>query len=268
MVRASFLLIIAGAGVACGGGGGFPDARPPDAAPKGTFSLAWSVVDPNNQPLACERIAAQTMTVLTHNLAFEGGSTQIFNCDTGMGMSEPILTGTYELDFELRGASGLLARAPKQTGIVIEENRNTELAPLTFVVVPAGNVALGLASGKPGGNCGATNAGGAGIEQVSITLQHADSSCEPATLAISAGATRPAGSYTINCAAPPLVGCIEADQVISGANLPSDAYTIHVSGLIGGKVCWANNDGIQVPGAGNTLTRTLNLGPTGVSGCP
>ena len=255
---------------ACGSGGGFPDAPVRDTAPPtGRFSVAWSVVDQNGQPIACDRLAAQAMTVLTHDLSVEGGATQIFSCSTGMGESQDIAVGTYEMDFELSGTFGVLARGPKQTPVTIAVGQVTELAPITFQVDARGGLALGLASGKSGGNCGATGSNGAGIEQVSITLQHnSDSSCEPITLAISAGATTSAGSYTIDCTSPALASCIEADQVLTASGVPSDGYTIRVKGLIGGSACWANNDSIQVPPLQQVLTRTLNLGQTGVPGCP
>lgn len=130
MGRTLFCLLLA----ACGDGGGFPDAGPPDAPATGTFALTWTVVDQNNQPVTCEGIAAQTVTVLVHNLAFMGGTTEAFNCDTGMGTSGQLITGTYEMDFELRSISGILARGAHQTGIVIEANRETALMAVTFQV--------------------------------------------------------------------------------------------------------------------------------------
>jgi hypothetical protein len=255
---------------ACGGGGGFPDAPPPDqAGPTGTFSVSWTVNDQNNQPLSCDRIAAQTMTVLAHNLAFEGGATQIFTCATGMGTSQGMAPGNYEMDFELGGTFGALARGAKQSPIMIKANSNVELMPVTFAVEAVGGVALKLASGKAGGNCGAANAGGAGIDQVSITLTHnSDSTCEPITLTITDGATQAGGTYTINCAAPALRGCIEADQVLTASGVSSDSYTIRVRGLVGGKACWLNMDSIQVPPLQKVLIRTLNLAQqTQTPGC-
>ena len=127
-----FCLLLA----ACGDGGGFPDAPPPDAPEMGTFALTWSVVDQNNQPVGCARIAAQTVTVLVHNLAFLGGTTEVFNCDTGMGTSGQLITGTYEMDFELRSTSGVIATGAHQTGIVIEKDRETALMSVTFQVNP------------------------------------------------------------------------------------------------------------------------------------
>src|SRR5688500_7320230 len=154
---------------ACGGGGGFPDAAPSDdARPSGTFSVAWSVVDQDNQPISCERIAGQVMTVIGRNLAHASGQTHPFTCSTGMGTSQGLVPGDYEFDFELTGTFGLLATSARQAPVEDRAGANTELAPVTFQIEPVGNLALGVATGKAGGNCGAIDADGAGIEQVSI----------------------------------------------------------------------------------------------------
>lgn len=255
---------------ACGSGGGFPnDARSADSpGPTGTFSVRWTVNDQNNQPISCDRVAAQVMNVLTHNLAFEGGNTQPFTCSTGMGMSQGLAPGNYEMNFELTGTFGEVARGAKQAPVRIEANTSIELDPVTFQVEALGSVALKLASGKPAGNCGA-KPNGAGIEQVSITLQHAgDGSCEPVTFTISDGATQPGGTYTVNCTTPVVRGCIEADQTLTATSVPSDSYMIRVRGLVTGKICWLNQDSIQVPPLNKLLIRTLNLGQqTQTPGC-
>jgi hypothetical protein len=271
MFRADVALRLGGfALAACGSGGGFPDAPPPDQpGPTGTFSVSWSVIDQNSQPIACDRIAAQTMTVLTHNIAVEGGSTEPLGCSTGMGMSQGLTPGTYEMDFELAGTFGVLAMGAQQAGVEIVANTNVELAPVSFQVEALGGVSLQLASGKAGGNCGTIANGGAGINQVSITLNHnSDLTCEPVTLTISAGATQPGGMYTINCTTPVMRGCIESDQTITAMNVPSDSYTIRVRGFIGANVCWLNQDAIQVPPLQKVLMRTLNLAQqTQTPGC-
>ena len=106
MPRITGLWLLLGA---CGGGGGFPDADTSDqGGPTGTFSVSWMVNDQNNQPITCDRISAQTMTVLTHNLAVMGGATQIFTCATGMGTSQGMSPGNYEMDFELGGTFGVI----------------------------------------------------------------------------------------------------------------------------------------------------------------
>lgn len=264
-MRLGCLILLA----ACGGGGGFPDAKEVDASPKGTFSAVWSVIDQDSQPISCDRIAGQTMTVLAHNKAFEGGSTQIFSCSSGMGTSQQMIAGVYDLDFELAGTFGLYARAGSQLGVAIPANTNTPLQPLVFQVQATGAMELSFATGKTGGNCGATNAGGAGIDGVTITMVHnSDANCAPITLTIAPGATQPGGSYTIDCNTPMTFGCIEADQTISASGVPSDGYTVHVTGKIGTKNCYINNDTIQVPPLDKTLVRTLNLAlNTQVSGC-
>jgi hypothetical protein len=261
MVRRTLVLALL---AACGDAGGFPDAPLADTPPTGTFSLSWTVVDQNNAPLACERIAAQSMTVLTHHKAFDGGGTQIFNCNGGTGSSQALFAGPYDMNFELSGTFGLLARGATQSSVTVPVNGNVQLDPVTFQVEALGGVAFTLATGKSGGNCGATSAGGAGIDAMTITLQrNSDGACAPITLAISGG-----GTYTINCTSPVVTGCIESTQTLTASGIASDAYTIHVRGRIGTKDCYINNDSVQVPPLQKTLTRQLNLAQqTTVQGC-
>jgi hypothetical protein len=153
--------------------------------------------------------------------------------------------------------------------VTIPPGGNTALAPLAFSVDATGALALSLASGQPGGNCGATTAMGAGITGTTITLVHtSDGTCAPLTLQVSAGASGTAGTYTIDCTTPVTTGCLESDQTLTASGVASDNYTIHVSGLIGTTACWTNGDSLQVPPTGQTLTRTLNLArQTGTPGC-
>jgi hypothetical protein len=236
--------------------------------PTGTFSVQWTVTDQNNQPLACDRISAQAMTVLAHNLAFEGGLTQIFSCSTGMGMSQAMAPGTYEMNFELSGTFGSLAQGAKQAPVQIEANANLALQPVSFQVDARGSIALKLATNKAS-NCGSAASGGAAIDQVTIALNHnSDGSCEPITLSISDGATQTGGTYTVNCTTPMTRGCIENDQTITANGVPSDSYTFKVRGLVAGKACWVNMDSLQVPPLNKLLIRTLNLGQqTQTPGC-
>ncbi len=265
MVRRLYLL---GLLAACGNSGGFPDAAVADTPPTGTFSLSWTVVDQNNATLDCDRIAAQSMTVLTHHKAFENGSTQIFTCKTGTGTSQAVFAGPYDLNFELSGTFGLLARGATQFNADVLPGQNTVLDPVMFQVEALGNVAFNLATGKAGGNCGAANAGGGGIDTMTITLtRNSDVACAPLLFTISQGATRPGGTYMINCATPTQVACIEADQTLTATGVASDGYTIHIKGQVGIKDCFINNDSIQVPPLQKTLTRQLNLAQQSITGC-
>jgi len=248
---------------ACGSGGGFPDARPIDAAPPtGTFSLAWTVTDiTNGTPIRCDQINGQAVTVIVHNRAVDGANTQVFGCSSLIGTSQGLAPGTYDMDFELDGVAVTLGTSPTQHGIVINSNANTELMPISFAVNATGNLSLNLATGRAGGNCAAAPGGG-GISATQITLNHNnDLSCAPLTLMIGAS------PYTINCTTPVDGPCIDAATAITAINISADSYTIHIKAKQGATVCWTNNDSIVVPALGGTLMRTLNLAFVGGAGC-
>jgi hypothetical protein len=260
------MLCLLGSVAACGGGGGFPDARVIDAAvPSATFSVAWTLSDAQSQPLACDRVGATSVTVLAHNQAVEGGMTEVFTCPSDMGTSEKLFPGVWDFDFQLTSASGVLATVPAQHGVTLTAGQNTALQPLAFMVDATGGLALTLATNRAGGNC-AAQPGGGGIANTTITLQHSsDQTCAPVTFTISTG-----GTYTVDCTTPVVAGCIDSTSTLTVASLPSDSYTIHVHGMLtGGAACWSNSDSLQVPPSAATLTKTLNLAyATGTTGCP
>lgn len=274
VVRA--VLVSATFAAACGDGGGFPDAPPIDMPPpQGTFDLAWTLKDTSGNAITCDQIGAQAVTVLTRNRAVQGGSTEVFTCGTFKGTSQGLVPGTYDMDFELGGVggavgTGLIATSPKQMGVVIKSSENVTLAPLAFVVDATGGLKLNISANKPGGNCGSTGANGAGITGMTLTLQHtAGGACEPITFTIAPNATLPGGSYTVNCTAPTVAPCIEADQQLTATGVRSDGYQLHVRGRIGTASCWTNDDTMSVPPLGRDLVRTLNLAaaPMGTPGC-
>ncbi len=260
----------------CGGGGGFPDAPPIDVPPPpGSFDLAWSVTDAGGTVIPCDTIGAQTVTVLTRNRGVQGGSTEVFTCGTGSGTSQGLVAGTYDMNFELSGVggasgTGLIGTAPEQRGIVIKPGEKATLAPLTFAVDAAGGIKLNLATNKAGGNCGTVANNGAGITGTTLTLQHSGTgACEPVTFTFPANATRPAGTYTVNCTTPTVAPCIEADQQLSATGVPSGAYQLHIRGKIATADCFSNDDAIPVPPIGRDVVRILNLGAAaaGTPGC-
>lgn len=253
----------------CGSGGGFFDAavREDVIPPGGTFSAQWMVTDLGGSPIECPKIGGQFMTVLLRNRALPIGEAEVFGCSSLSGQSKVVPAGIYDIRFELSGVAGVLATAPEQMAIEIKSNENTPLAPLVFAVDAQGGLALRLDSNKAGGNCGAAPNGG-GITSTTITLEHAGGgACEPVTFAISAGATKPAGTYTVNCQTPAIGPCIENDQQLTVSNVPSDSYTIHVRGRIGAINCFLNDDSFQVGTGGMVLTRTLNYAQQTIPGC-
>ena len=262
-------ILLSGLLAGCGSGGGFFDAAVREDAipPGGTFSAQWMVTDNGGTAVECNKIGGQFMTVLLRNRALPIGEAEVFGCSSLSGQSKVVPAGIYDIRFELSGVAGVLATATEQMGIEIKSEQNTVLAPLTFAVDAQGALALRLDAGKADGNCGAAPTG-AGITSTTITLEHAaDSACEPVTFAISAGATKPAGSYTVDCQTPAVGPCIESDQNLTVSGVPSDSYRIHVRGRIGAINCFLNDDSLSVPTSGMTLTRTLNLAQQTIPGC-
>jgi hypothetical protein len=250
--------------VACGGGGGFPDAPlPVDAPPNGTFSLNWSLVKmADGSSVLCDQIGGVTVTALLRNRAVEGGFTEIFSCNTGMGTSGPVPIGTYDIRYELTGVTGVITTGLEQLGVDIPKNSNVTLNPVTFTVNAVGGLDLKIDALKAGGNCDTVANGGAGITGMTITLTHVSGgACEAATIMI--GST----PYTIDCVTPTNTACIEKTTSITAASLPSDNYQIHVRANQNALQCFKNDDSLRVPPNAMSLTRTLNLAATGTAGC-
>lgn len=265
-LRLSLVLVVVG----CGGGGGFPDARSLDdtPVPGGRFTLDWSVTDMNGAPLACDRIGGVSVTTTLHDVSAQGSEIEAFGCTGPSATSMPFHPGTWDFSYELQGVVGQLATAPGQRNVVLTSGETTRLMPISFSVDATGGLALHFNTNKAGGNCAATGANGAGITGSTITLVHqATTTCEPVMLNIGAGATQPASQYTINCGAPAVAPCIEADQAITVSGVPSDIYNIHIRGKIGATDCWINDDTLKVPPIGKVLTQTLNLAKVGGAGC-
>ena len=209
------------------------------------------------------------MTATLRNKGAVGGSTQVFTCGTGMGTSQGVTPGTYDIAFELDSTTGpVLAMAPTQRDVVIADGQTVVLTPLAFAVEATGGMKLHLATNKLGGNCG-TGTDGGKIDAMTISVAHQTTGpCEPIAFAISAGATKPAGTYTINCTTPTSTACIESDQELTATAVPSDKYTFKIQGDTVGVHCWNNTDQVTVPPLGGTLTKTLNLAHAdGTPGC-
>jgi hypothetical protein len=267
-LRINSLVAIAALVSACDGGG-FPDAAPELTPPGGTFSVAWAVTDATGKPITCDRIAATNIAVELRSHDTANAFHDSFGCGSGQGTSLVVPPGSYDISFELVGTYGTLATASDQVNVAIASGQDTQLAPLTFAVDARGAVALHVTTGRPGGNCGAISAMGAGITAMTLTLQHTSGGCEPVTLTIAPGATKPGSTYTVNCASPQIAACIEKDQLVSAGNVPSDRYVLRIRGKIGAQDCWANvaDEGLQVPPLGKTVNQTFTLTKLSGPGC-
>ncbi|HEY4175629.1 MAG TPA: hypothetical protein VGM90_02295 [Kofleriaceae bacterium] len=259
---------LAGALCACGSGGGFPDAAPVEGPPpNGTVSVKWTVTDATGGPVTCDSIGAQAVTLVMHNKAVSGGSTEVFVCGTGQGTTPGYAPGTYDISFELSGPGGTIKTAPVQT-IDIKSNQNAELAPISFAVDASGGLDLTLTALGSASNC----TGGAAITGTKITLtKNSDLSCAalaaggPVVLAISAGSSGgTAQSYTVNCTTPAVTtSCLQADQHLTVSGVASGSYTVHVRATTANAAeCYVNDDSITVKALGATTTTGLNLSKT------
>lgn len=265
MPRALFLVTVTLFG--CGDGGGFPDAPIIDAPPPpGTFSLAWTVSSTGGGAISCDQIGAQAVTAQLRNRAVQGGSTEVFTCSTLMGMSQALSPGIYDIGFDLNGVggdpvTGVIATAPIQMGIEIMSNQNTVLMPLAFAVDATGGMRLKITSSATAGNCAPVAQQGAGIATNSITLTRvSDGVCAPLTFNVSAGTMGgTAGTYVVDCASPAVTPCIERDQELTVAGVPSGTYAINVRANRMGMECFTSVDQLPVPPLGRELVRTLNL---------
>lgn len=255
------ILLCAAASAGCNGGGFPPDAGIDSPAAVGAFSLAWTITDTGGNPITCDQIGATTVAITLQSLDRVFGAAESFSCGNNPSTSPALPIGHYTVSIELHGTGLDPVVAARQDGVLISENKTTALAPVTFAVNAAGNVALQLAPPVPlTSNCGAPPTG-AGITGETITLEHAGDGCLPITFTRTKGG-QAVGTYTVNCAAPNVVGCIENDETLSATNVPSGPYTIHIRGKIGATDCFTNDDSLPVPAQGKSLTRTLNLAAT------
>ncbi|CAN5777949.1 hypothetical protein BH11MYX2_BH11MYX2_30080 [soil metagenome] len=250
---------------ACGSGGGFPDAAPVEGPPaEGTVSVKWTVTDATGGAVTCDAIGAQAVTLVMHNKAVSGGSTEVFVCGTGQGTTPGYAPGTYDISFELSGPSGTIKTAPVQT-VDIKSNQNAELQPISFAVDASGALDLTLTALGTTGNC----TGGAAIQNATITLtKTGDSSCAalaaggPVVFSISAGSSGgTTQTYTVNCATPAAtVNCLQVDQHLTVTGVVSGSYKIHVrASTSNASECYVNDDSVTVKALGGTTTTGLNL---------
>lgn len=240
-------------------GGGFPvDALSPDGRAAGTISLAWTITDLQGSQVSCEQVAANTVFLELKNRSGGVDDTISLSCASGQGTSQQLAAGIYDATFELHGFNTTVATATPQARIEVKAGQDTQLAPVTFQVDANGGLVLTLVAPPATSNCKSPAMGGAGITTTTITLVHTDDGCAPVTFTRTRG-TMTLAPYIVNCSSPMVASCIENDEVLTVASMASGSYDIQVRGRVNSLDCWQNNDTLQVPPRGETLTVTLNL---------
>jgi len=244
---------------------GFPDARIPDAeVPGGTVTLSWTVTDTNGPAtITCDQANATTVTVTLREEGASSGIPQPFNCSSGMATSAPVPPGTYVLGFELRGPTGQIATATGQNGIVINSQQDTDVGAINFDVNALGamNVTVVAAGASITSNCGALDAMGGGIEQMTIEVER-DATCVPFDYTINAAPD------TTTCPPTP-IACFETTDQIVVPSIGSGRYQLRATGLIGGVECWIGQQEIRVPTDNMSADFQLNMAyQAATPGCP
>jgi hypothetical protein len=246
-------LLVSAALVGCDGSG-FPDAPLPDATLFGTVSVAWTLVDTTGAAIPCDQVGARTVGLTLRDQNGIAGVPASFSCGNSPSTTQAIKTGSYNIGFQLNGDGGTIATAMDQVGVQVTAGVTTVADPVTFVVDARGGLTLALRAQAVTSNCKPPAMDGAGITGVTLTMVDARGACAPITFVRSRG-----GTYTVDCASPPVATCLETDETLGVAAMPSGGYTMHVRGKVGATDCWKNDDALQVPAQGKTLTTTLNL---------
>jgi len=251
----------------CGSGGGFPIDAGGSSSP-GTVTLAWSLTDIAGAAITCDQVGANSVALTLQGHATAGALVSL-SCAAGQGTSQALPPDTYDVAIELHGASLTAISATPQKGVVVRAGADTRLAAAVFAVDPHGAIAFSINVPQAASNCGAASDQGAGITATTITLQHdGNGPCEPVLFTHTKGTT-PLGTYTVDCGSPMVVNCVERDEALTATGVASGGYTVHVVGKINAAACWRNDDTLQVPAQGHTLSGTWNLAlQSTVSGCP
>ena len=130
------LLGIALAIVACGDGGGFPDAfvmMPPQDP--GTVALSWTLVDGSAAPETCATANGATVVVAITQEGTNEQFGQSFPCSLGLAVSGSLPTASYDLTFSLYDPNNtLLSNGMEQAGVAVTPDHTTDVGQIVFTV--------------------------------------------------------------------------------------------------------------------------------------
>jgi len=249
------LLVIALVSGGCGGGGGTPDAGTADAAVlNGTMSLTWRITDMGGNALACDDIAAGSVTITAQPTAGGFAVSAPFTCSDGSGTASGIAPGTYDVTVRLTSTLGTLATGALMSGVEVVTNQDVALGEQVFAVDPSGNVSFRVDTGATAGNCDDPGAGGGGLTQLEIRLLDGTGTCVPTAFAIDDGTASPPPDYQSDCAGA-TIGCYDKDVTFSVTGADSGTHMLDIRGQKGGLDCYSRTADLVIPGAG--LTRQL-----------
>jgi hypothetical protein len=243
---------------ACGSCG--PDAPVPVL---GSVSLGWTMTDVNGRLLSCEQASATTVSLTMRNRASGSSVAASFACQASPS-AQRLAPGVYDATIALRSSEGAIASVADQTSVLVVAGQVTPLAPARFQVT-AGLV-LSFAASPMTANCTLPAEGGAGITTATLALLHTGAGCAPVTFVRTRGNTV-VERYLVNCSAPSVTSCIETNETFTVVPIEPGTYSLRVRARIGPLNCWVRDEDINVS-LGAPVTRTINLTPTRIPGCP
>jgi hypothetical protein len=256
-IAATALAVLASTGGACGRCG-------PETPAQGSVSLAWSLTDPDGQPIACDRVGAAQVSLSLRNVASGDRVAATFPCAASPG-TQLLAPGVYETAIALRAAdSTVIATAADQDSVVVVAGQLTPLAPVSFTV--RASLVISFATAGTATNCAPASQGGTGITGTAVILVRTAGGCAPVTFIRKRGGAV-VDTYTVNCSSPRIASCIERDETLTVPSIDPDSYLIALRGRVGSIDCWGADAELDVR-LGAPLTRTIDLAPTRAPGCP
>jgi hypothetical protein len=132
------LHLLLGTFIACGSGGGFPDApaKQPPQDP-GTLALSWTLVDETGSATTCGSAGAANVVVAITQEVTEEQFGQTFPCSLGIAVTGSLPTASYDLTFGLYDGSNTLiamGSGSNQTGVMVIPDQTAHLGNVVFVV--------------------------------------------------------------------------------------------------------------------------------------
>ena len=132
MSRIASLCLIAALALSCGDDDAdSTDAGPqvPDANVSGTITFAWSLEDPDGNPLDCTDVDATIVSITAQPIGTLGGETDAFSCVLGQATTRGLAPRAYNLELAIRTQEGLLAERMQQALQTADGGRPVRTAP-------------------------------------------------------------------------------------------------------------------------------------------
>lgn len=246
-------VLAAGMMVGCGDGSGNPDAGAIDApVTRGTMSLSWSLTDLDDNPLACEDVAALSISLQRTRQGSSTGAVDPFTCAAGSGTSAELDPGTYDVVVMVSALAGTLSEPQVLAPVEVVAGQNATIDPVVFQVDPVGNFSFNVDTGAAGGNCADEGAGGGALTALEIRLLDGEDICIPTTFVV--GNETPPVTYVSDCQGS-TTACVAKDVTFSVVGTTSGAHALEIAGTKNGLDCYSRTTLFTIPG--NDLGRML-----------